>query len=58
MFEKLKDADVKARYSKHYVITTEELTRLGAPVEEFGQAVHAVCSDRLAELEQAVKSAA
>ena len=58
MFEKLKDAYVKARYSKHYKVTEEELTWLGTQVEELGRAVHAVCMDRIAELERAVKSAA
>jgi len=58
MFEKLKDAYVKARYSKHYKVTEEELAWLGAQVEELGRAVHAVCMDRIAELERAVKSAA
>ena len=53
MFEKLKDAYVKARYSKHYRISEEELTWLGAQVEELGRVVHAVCSERLAELEGA-----
>ncbi|MBY8829633.1 HEPN domain-containing protein, partial [Hephaestia mangrovi] len=38
-FEKLKDAYVKARYSKHYRITEEELTWLGERVEELGRAV-------------------
>jgi predicted nucleotidyltransferase/HEPN domain-containing protein len=46
-FEKLKEAYVKARYSKHYRITEEELRWLGARVEELGRAVHAICSERL-----------
>jgi HEPN domain-containing protein len=49
-FEKLKEAYVKARYSKHYRITDEELAWLGDRVEELGQVVHAICSERLAEL--------
>jgi hypothetical protein len=53
MFEKLKDAYVKARYSKHYRISDEELAWLGARVEALGQVVHAVCSDRLSDLRQA-----
>ena len=52
-FAKLKDAYVKARYSKHYRISEEELTWLGAQVEELGRVVHAVCSERIAELERA-----
>ena len=53
MFEKLKDAYVKARYSKHYQISAEELTWLGAQVEALGRAVHLVCSEKIAELEAA-----
>jgi len=49
-FEKLKEAYVKARYSKHYRITEEELLWLGGCVEELGRAVHAICSERIAEL--------
>ncbi|MGQ3178770.1 MAG: HEPN domain-containing protein, partial [Blastomonas fulva] len=40
-FEKLKEAYVKARYSKHYQIAEEELLWLGGCVEELGRAVHA-----------------
>lgn len=58
MFEKLKDAYVKARYSKHYRISDEELAWLGARVEALGQAVHAICADRLAELRTSAVSAA
>ena len=50
-FEKLKEAYVKARYSKHYRITEEELTWLGDCVEVLGRAVHAICSERIAALE-------
>src|SRR3546814_10878345 len=49
-FEKLKEAYVKASYSKHYRITDEELSRLGARGEELGRVVHAICSDRLEKL--------
>ncbi|WP_342251241.1 HEPN domain-containing protein [Sphingomonas sp. OTU376] len=49
-FEKLKEAYVKARYSKHYRITEEELRWLGERVEELGRVVHAICSDRIVEL--------
>jgi len=55
MFEKLKQAYVKARYSKHYRISEEELTWLGEQVEELGRVIHAVCSERIAELEAAAK---
>ncbi|MDM7957178.1 HEPN domain-containing protein [Blastomonas sp.] len=49
-FEKLKEAYVKARYSKHYRITEEELLWLGGCVEELGRAVHAICSERITNL--------
>ena len=50
LFEKLKEAYVKARYSKHYRITHEELKWLGEQVGELGRVVHEICSERLAEL--------
>lgn len=53
MFQKLKEAYVKARYSKHYRISEEELSWLGKRVEALGQAVHQLCSERIAELEKA-----
>jgi len=53
MFQKLKEAYTKARYSKHYRISEEELTWLSERVEELGHAVHAICSDRLDELRHA-----
>ena len=49
-FEKLKDAYVKARYAKHYVITAEELAWLAERIEELGRVVHEICTERLAEL--------
>src|SRR3546814_8683568 len=52
MFEKLKDVYVKARYSKHYRISKEELTWLGERVEELGQVVHEICSERIAQLDR------
>ena len=54
MFEKLKDAYVKARYSKHYTISEEELSWLGTQVEELGRVVHIVCSEKIAALEAAI----
>ncbi len=51
-FEKLKEAYVKARYSKHYRITKDELEWLGAQVEELGRVVHQVCSERIDRLKQ------
>ena len=56
-FEKLKEAYVKARYSKHYRITEEELVWLADRVEELGRAVHAICSERIAKLEHAARAA-
>lgn len=56
MFEKLKDAYVKARYSKHYRISAEQLAWLASQVEELGQAVHTVCAERIAELERQTSS--
>ncbi|MGJ8482189.1 HEPN domain-containing protein [Sphingobium yanoikuyae] len=51
-FEKLKEAYVKARYSKHYKISEEELSWLGKQVEELGRVVHEVCAERIAELKR------
>jgi uncharacterized protein len=52
MFEKLKDAYVKARYSRHYRISAEELTWLGGCVEELGRVVQEVCLERIQMLER------
>ena len=54
IFQKLKEAYTKARYSRHYRISEEELTWLGERVEELGRVVHLICSDKIAELEKAV----
>ncbi|MDH2153673.1 HEPN domain-containing protein [Sphingobium yanoikuyae] len=51
-FEKLKEAYVKARYSKHYKISEEELSWLGKQVEELSRVVHEVCGERIAELKR------
>jgi uncharacterized protein len=53
-FEKLKEAYVKARYSKHYRISNDELEWLGNCVEGLGQVVHSICSERITELEAQV----
>jgi predicted nucleotidyltransferase/HEPN domain-containing protein len=53
MFEKLKEAYVKARYSSHYKISAEELAWLGERVEELGRVVMTLCNERIAELEKA-----
>ena len=52
MFEKLKEAYVKARYSKHYRVSPEELAWFGERIEELGQVVHEICSERLLTLEK------
>lgn len=52
--QELKDAYVKARYSKHYRISEEELTWLGARVEALGAVVHEVCQERLEALKEKV----
>ncbi|WP_294257988.1 HEPN domain-containing protein, partial [uncultured Sphingomonas sp.] len=52
-FEKLKEAYVKARYSKHYRISAEELAWLAERVEVLGQAVQVICEERIAALERA-----
>jgi len=55
MFQKLKEAYTKARYSKHYRISEVELTWLGARVEELGQVVHQVCTERIVQLEKTAR---
>lgn len=54
MFQKLKEAYTKARYSKHYRINEEELAWLGERVEELGRVVHQICAERIDELERAI----
>jgi predicted nucleotidyltransferase/HEPN domain-containing protein len=56
-FEKLKEAYVKARYSKHYQITEDELAWLGARVAELASIVETVCSERIAALEATAREA-
>lgn len=58
MFEKLKDAYVKARYSPHYRISAEELDWLADRIEALATVVKALCEEKIAELERAVKDAA
>ncbi|WP_404477489.1 HEPN domain-containing protein [Novosphingobium sp. BL-52-GroH] len=58
IFTKLKEAYVKARYSKHYQISQEELTWLGRQVEELGRVVQEVCLERIAALDEAARSEA
>lgn len=49
-FEKLKEAYVKARYSKHYRISDDELAWLSSRIKELGRVVHTICSERISEL--------
>ena len=56
-FEKLKDAYIKARYSKHYRITAEELGWLGERVESLAAIVETVCQERIAKLAATARSA-
>src|SRR3546814_2011681 len=56
-FEKLKEAYIKARYSKHYRISEDELTWLGARVEALAAIVESICSERIAQLEETARAA-
>ena len=51
-FEKLKEAYVKARYSKHYRIGDDELAWLGERVAALGQVVEVICREHIAALER------
>jgi uncharacterized protein len=51
-FEKLKEAYVKARYSKHYRISEDELKWLGGRIEELGRVVQTVCDEHIEKLER------
>ena len=55
-FEKLKDAYVKARYSKQYRISQDELRWLSERVAALGRAVETVCRERIAELERSAST--
>ena len=56
-FEKLKEAYVKARYSRHYRITEDELAWLGSHVEDLGKVVEVICTERINELERTARAA-
>jgi len=56
-FEKLKEAYVKARYSRHYRISAEELAWLSDRITCLGKAVELICEDRIDALERAVRAA-
>lgn len=51
-FELLRAAYVKARYSRHYKVSAEELAWLNERVEALKAAVEVVCKERLAELQR------
>lgn len=57
LFEKLKEAYVKARCSKHYRISKQELDWLGTQIEELGHVVHTVCSERIQMLAKSAGAA-
>ena len=56
-FEKLKEAYIKARYSKHYSISEEELAWLGSRVSVLAEIVGLVCRERIALLEATARDA-
>ena len=56
-FEKLKEAYIKARYSKHYNISEEELAWLGVRVADLAGIVELVCRERISLLETTARDA-
>ncbi len=52
MFQKLKDAYVKARYSRHYQISIEELNWLAERIELLGQKTHEICTNHITTLRE------
>ncbi len=55
LFELLKDAYIKARYSKHYRITKEELDWLSKRVAELHRLIERKCKTRTATLKRKAK---
>lgn len=51
-FEKLKEAYVKARYSKHYRISEMDLAWLSERIDVLGHTVQVICEERIAALER------
>jgi len=51
-WEKLKEAYVKARYSKHYRIAIDDLKWLALRIENLGSVVHTIAHERIGQLEQ------
>lgn len=56
-FEKLKEAYVKARYSKYYRITLDELVWLSDRVEALGKLVEVICTERISSLQASERAA-
>jgi len=56
-FEKLKEAYVKARYSRHYRISAEELAWLSECIDCLSKAVEVICADRIEALGRAARAA-
>ncbi|EJL33762.1 HEPN domain-containing protein [Novosphingobium sp. AP12] len=56
MFSRLKDAYVKARYSKQYYISNETLIWLGKQTEELARVTKDVCCQRIKQLESDVST--
>jgi len=52
MFQKLKDAYVKARYSRHYQISLEELNWLAERIELLGRKTHEICLKHITALRE------
>ena len=56
-FEKLKEAYVKARYSRHFRVTVEELAWLAERIKALGDVVEVICSERIENLARAARAA-
>lgn len=56
LYQKLKDAYRKARYSRHYKISREDLAWLAEHAQVLGQRVHALCMARIEEMRKPLKS--
>ena len=52
LFTKLRDAYVKARYSKHYIIDAQELNWLSSRIEVLGTVVHQIATGRIDSLKR------
>jgi predicted nucleotidyltransferase/HEPN domain-containing protein len=54
-FEKLKEAYIKARYSKHYRISDDELAWLSGRINELVRIVETICRERISQLEDTAR---